>query len=139
VQEFIQALRKLGLTKVGHEESYQMMTKKRRPDNHTGEMTLEEFKDTMMEYLRSECAPGLHPLPHLHPHPHPYLHVLVAFSINHAVRRPTGLLPRLPAYLPVVASRTAAPRSPPHHPAHPARLLQSRWTRRAWTTRRTRR
>lgn len=60
-QEFIQALRKLGLTKVGHEESYQMMTRKRRADNHTGEMTLEEFKDTMMEYLRStftmaQCA-----------------------------------------------------------------------------------
>ncbi len=50
--EFIQALRRVGLAKVGDAESYQMMQKHRRATNNTGEMTLEEFKDCMNEYLR---------------------------------------------------------------------------------------
>lgn len=53
-QEFIQLLRKLGMAKIGHEESFQMMQKNRKPGNDTGEMTFEEFKECMMEYMRSE-------------------------------------------------------------------------------------
>lgn len=52
--EFIQLLRQLGLAKIGHEESWQMMVKARKPGNDSLEMTIDEFKDAMMEYMRSE-------------------------------------------------------------------------------------
>jgi Ca2+-binding EF-hand superfamily protein len=50
--EFIQALRKVGLAKIGDAESYQLMSKYRRPGNNSGEMTLEEFRDCMNDYLK---------------------------------------------------------------------------------------
>jgi Ca2+-binding EF-hand superfamily protein len=57
--EFIQALRKMGVRGVGDTESWQMMTKYRRPANDSGEMLFEEFKDCMLDYLRiPDTLPG---------------------------------------------------------------------------------
>jgi len=50
--EFIQALRNMGVRGIGDTESWQMMTKYRRAGNETGEMTFDEFKDCMLDYLR---------------------------------------------------------------------------------------
>lgn len=50
--EFIQALRKVGLPKIGDAESYSLMQKYRKPTNNTGEMTFEEFKACMTDYLK---------------------------------------------------------------------------------------
>ena len=50
--EFIQALRKLGIQKVGDEESWQMMQKHRDASNETGDMTWTEFEKTMREYMK---------------------------------------------------------------------------------------
>ena len=50
--EFIQALRKVGLPKIGDAESYSLMQKYRKPDNNTGEMTFDEFKACMTDYLK---------------------------------------------------------------------------------------
>ena len=52
--EFIQLLRQLGLAKIGDEESWQMMQQAKKPGNDTAEMTLDEFKEAMMGYRRSE-------------------------------------------------------------------------------------
>ena len=50
--EFIQAMRRMGIRGVGDQESWQIMQKHRRPENESGEMLYEEFKDTMMEFLK---------------------------------------------------------------------------------------
>ena len=50
--EFIQALRKIGLTKIGNDESYQMMHKYKSPDNNSGEMLFPEFKACIEDYLK---------------------------------------------------------------------------------------
>ena len=50
--EFIQALRKLGLGKVGDSESAQMMDKYKSHGNNTGEMLFSEFKACIEDYLR---------------------------------------------------------------------------------------
>jgi Ca2+-binding EF-hand superfamily protein len=55
--EFIQALRKLGLTKIGNEESYQMMRKHKSKDDESEDMTWEQFKKTMQDYLRLPDLP----------------------------------------------------------------------------------
>jgi Ca2+-binding EF-hand superfamily protein len=61
--EFIQLLRKLGLVKVGNEESYQMMMRAMKPDNKTGQLSFDEFKACMQEYMNSECGRGPCPAP----------------------------------------------------------------------------
>jgi Ca2+-binding EF-hand superfamily protein len=50
--EFTQAMRRMGIRGVGDQESWQIMQKHRRPGNDTGEMLFEEFRDTMMEFLK---------------------------------------------------------------------------------------
>jgi Ca2+-binding EF-hand superfamily protein len=50
--EFIQALRKIGLANVGDAESFQMMSRFKKPTNNTGEMTLEEFRECMQSYMK---------------------------------------------------------------------------------------
>jgi Ca2+-binding EF-hand superfamily protein len=50
--EFIQAMRRMGIRGVGDQESWQIMQKHRRPENDSGEMLYDEFKDTMMEFLK---------------------------------------------------------------------------------------
>jgi Ca2+-binding EF-hand superfamily protein len=56
--EFIQALRKMGVRGVGDTESWQMMSKYRKPHNDTGEMVFEEFRDCMIDYLRVPKGEG---------------------------------------------------------------------------------
>jgi len=50
--EFIQALRKIGLSKIGDNESASMMHKYKEKDNETGQMRYSEFKACIEEYLR---------------------------------------------------------------------------------------
>jgi Ca2+-binding EF-hand superfamily protein len=50
--EFIQLLRRLGMGKTGSEESFSMMQKYRSKDNHTGDMTFDEFKACMTDYMK---------------------------------------------------------------------------------------
>jgi len=50
--EFIQLLRRLGLGKISNDESYSMMVKYRSKDNTTGDMTFDEFKTCMTEYMK---------------------------------------------------------------------------------------
>ena len=53
-QEFIQLLRRIGMAKIGHEESWHMMQAHRAKGNTTGEMTFDEFRACMQEYMQSE-------------------------------------------------------------------------------------
>lgn len=55
--ELIQALRKLGLTKIGNEESYQMMHKHKAKGDTNLEMTWDEFRKTMQDYMRLPDLP----------------------------------------------------------------------------------
>ena len=50
--EFIQALRKIGLNKVGDSESFSMMAKYKSKGNKGGEMLYEEFKACIEDYLK---------------------------------------------------------------------------------------
>lgn len=55
--EFIQALRKLGLTKIGNEESFQMMRKHKARDDPSEDLSYDEFVKTMTEYMNLPDLP----------------------------------------------------------------------------------
>lgn len=42
----------MGIRGIGDQESYQLMQRHKRPHNDSGEMLFEEFRDTMLEFLK---------------------------------------------------------------------------------------
>lgn len=49
--EFITALRSMGVRGVGDADSWQMMQRFRKPGNHSGTMSYEEFRDCMVRII----------------------------------------------------------------------------------------